>query len=74
MVYVERFLNIVYWGFLKFADNNEHIQYRHRGQRENWPQLTLIRQMRQRKQARDYQSKTGSNTQHWDQEETDMET
>lgn len=31
MVYVERFLNIVYWGFLKFADNNEHIQYRHRG-------------------------------------------
>lgn len=24
MVYVERFLNIVYWGFLKFADNNEY--------------------------------------------------
>lgn len=37
-------------------------------------QLTLTRQMRQRKQARDYQSKKGSNTQHWDQEETDMET
>lgn len=24
MVYVERFLNIMYWGFLKFADNNEY--------------------------------------------------